>query len=143
MINQTCNANEKWQQTVKIQEQKTQDRKQKRKERNSRCKSKVKNYQDKRRKGQQKAIKKKKKGKKGKCEKGGITIMDQPINLPSQFISLRWRCVEIHRSKISLFGSRNHAKRPIPLYRRESLRLSIKQKNYFPSDRSFQSNHAE
>lgn len=25
--------------------------------------------------------------------------MDQPINLPSQFISLRWRCVEIHRSK--------------------------------------------
>lgn len=60
--------------------------------------------------------------------------MDQPINLPSQFISLRWRCVEIHRSKISLFGSRIHAKRPIPLYRRESLRLSINKKNYFPSD---------
>lgn len=33
--------------------------------------------------------------KKGKCEKGGITIMDQPINLPSQFISLRCRGVEI------------------------------------------------
>lgn len=48
--------------------------------------------------GQQRAIR----NKKGKCEKGGITIMDQPINLPSQFISLRCRCVEI---QIFLLGA--------------------------------------
>lgn len=43
------------------------------------------------------------------CEKGGIAIMDQPINLPSLFISLRCRCVEIQNNPSR---GRNHAKRP-------------------------------
>lgn len=53
---------------------------------------------------------------------------------PRSSLACAGRCVEIQRSKISLFGSRNHAKRPIPLYRRDFLRhrLSIKKRIISP-----------
>jgi hypothetical protein len=101
MINQTCNASVKRQQTVKTQEQKTESREREKETVAANRKERITKI-ERRKKGSKRPLKRRKKR---KCEKGGITIMDQPINLPSQFISLRWRCVEIHRSKISLFGS--------------------------------------
>lgn len=46
--------------------------------------------------------------------------MDQPINLPSQFISLRWRCVEIHRSKKNPFSGPEIMRNVRSLYTAES-----------------------
>lgn len=103
-----------------------------------------KNYEDKKKKKGSKRPLNEKKKRKGKCEKGGITIMDQPINLPSQFISLRWalcRDPKIQNIPFRVPKSCETSDPFIPPRFPASPPLH-KKKNYFPSD-PFQSTHAE